>query len=120
MSFKYFSHSDFKSATPECRMDQMDSGFLDKLDAAREIASVPFVINSAYRSIEYEKNQGRSGDSSHTKGVAVDIKADTSRQRFLILDALRKVGFTRIGIGETYIHCDLDSDKDQQVIWHYY
>ena len=29
------------------------------------------------------------------------------------------VGINRIGIGETFIHCDVDSVKDQNVIWTY-
>ena len=57
--------------------------------------------------------------SSHIKGLAVDIKAKDSKTRGLILDALRYVGFTRIGISKTFIHVDLDYDKSQNVTWLY-
>ena len=97
----------------------MDEEFLQRLDEAREYAGIPFVINSAWRSEEDNKRVGGKPNSSHLKGLAVDIKATNSRQRGLILDALRSVGFNRIGIAKTFIHVDLDFDKDQDVTWLY-
>lgn len=97
----------------------MDEEFLQRLDEAREYAGIPFIINSAWRSEEDNKRVGGKPNSSHLKGLAVDIKATNSRQRGLILDALRSVGFSRIGIAKTFIHVDLDFDKDQDVTWLY-
>jgi zinc D-Ala-D-Ala carboxypeptidase len=97
----------------------MDEEFLQRLDEAREYAGIPFIINSAWRSKEDNKRVGGKPNSSHLKGLAVDIKATNSRQRGLILDALRSVGFSRIGIAKTFIHVDLDFDKDQDVTWLY-
>ena len=97
----------------------MDEHFLQRLDEAREYAGIPFIINSAWRSKEDNKRVGGKPNSSHLKGLAVDIKATSSRQRGLILDALRSVGFSRIGIAKTFIHVDLDFDKDQDVTWLY-
>lgn len=118
--YRFFSHNDFYRAVPRCSMDDMSASFLSRLDQAREYARVPFIVNSAYRSVEHEKRQGRDGSSSHTKGIAVDLKATNSRTRYRILQGLLKAGFTRIGIGENFIHVDGDLDKDQDVIWHYY
>jgi len=98
--------------------DNMDVYFLAKLDEAREYANIPFIINSAYRSPKHPESI-KNPTSSHIKGLAVDIKANDSRQRFLILDALIQVGFNRIGIAGTFIHVDLDLDKSQNVIWTY-
>jgi uncharacterized protein YcbK (DUF882 family) len=98
--------------------DNMDVDFLAKLDEAREYANIPFIINSAYRSPSHPESVKRP-TSSHIKGLAVDISAKDSRQRFLILDALISVGFSRIGIAGTFIHVDLDLDKSQNVIWTY-
>lgn len=97
----------------------MNEEFLQRLDEAREYAGIPFIINSAWRSEEENKRVGGKPNSSHLKGLAVDIKATNSRQRGLILDALRSVGFDRIGIGKTFIHVDMDFDKDQDVTWLY-
>ncbi len=99
--------------------ENMDINFLAKLDEAREYAGVPFIINSAYRSPEHNAKVGGKPDSSHIKGLAVDISAKDSRTRFLILDALFAVGFTRIGIADSFIHVDSDIDKSQNVIWTY-
>lgn len=118
--YKYFSNSDFQSATPTCQMEDMDEQFMHRLDTARGLAGIPFVVNSAYRTESYEKSQGRDGSSSHTKGLAVDIKAETSRTRYLIIKALLDAGFNRLGVGETFIHVDFDQDKDRNVIWNYY
>lgn len=97
----------------------MDNNFLHKLDNARNIAGLPFIINSAYRSPEHNAKIGGSPNSSHLKGLAVDIKCTDSRTRFIIVDALIKAGFNRIGIADSFIHVDLDLDKSNKVIWTY-
>ena len=89
------------------------------LDDAREIAQIPFRISSGARCEAHNRKVGGSKDSSHLKGIAVDIKATTSRERYKIANALMQVGFNRIGIAKTFIHCDIDRDKPQQVIWIY-
>ena len=97
----------------------MDEGFLDSLDNARTIAGIPFIITSAWRSPEHNKKVGGTPNSSHLKGLAVDIVADDSRKRFTILQALIAAGFTRIGIAKTFIHVDGDTEKDPRVTWLY-
>jgi zinc D-Ala-D-Ala carboxypeptidase len=106
---KYFKEIEFN----------MNLDFLIKLDEAREYAQIPFTINSAWRSIEDNKRAGGKPNSSHLKGLAVDISATNSRQRGLILEALRAVGFNRIGIAKSFIHVDMDYDKSQNVTWVY-
>jgi zinc D-Ala-D-Ala carboxypeptidase len=98
--------------------NNMNKDFLFVLDEAREFAGIPFVINSAYRSPEHPLSI-KNPSSSHIKGLAVDIKATDSKTRFKIVKALIEVGFTRIGITDTFIHVDLDLDKTQNVIWTY-
>ena len=98
--------------------DNMNKEFLFVLDEAREIAKIPFFINSAYRSPTHPESI-KNPTSSHIKGLAVDIKATDSTTRFKIIEALLSVGFTRIGIADTFIHVDLDFDKSQDVIWTY-
>lgn len=97
----------------------MNQDFLSKLDKARELAGIPFKINSAYRSPEHNAKIGGKPNSSHLKGLAVDISVTNSRQRFIVLNALLDVGFTRIGIADTFIHVDLDNGKSKEVIWTY-
>ena len=96
----------------------MNKDFLFVLDEAREFAGIPFVINSAYRSPNHPLSV-KNPTSSHIKGLAVDIKATDNATRFKIVEALISVGFTRIGIADTFIHVDLDFDKRQDIIWTY-
>ena len=96
----------------------MDEDFLSKLDEAREFAGIPFSINSAYRSPNHPLSV-KNPTSSHIKGLAVDIKATDNATRFKIVKALISVGFTRIGIADTFVHVDLDFDKRQNIIWTY-
>ena len=60
-----------------------------------------------------------TSNSSHLKGLAADIKCVNSTDRFKLEGILREVGFKRIGIGETFIHIDIDKDKSQNVLWTY-
>lgn len=94
-------------------------GLVLLLDKAREIAGVPFVINSGYRTSQYNKEVGGVENSAHTLGLAVDLRCRNSTERFKIVKALMEAGFTRIGIGDTFVHCDLDKSKPQEVIWLY-
>ena len=117
---RYFKDAEFRACTPSCSLQDMKQETMTMLDLAREIAGIPFVLNSAYRSKAWERTKGRSGTSSHCKGCAVDIRCRTDANRWKIINALIAAGFSRIGIGSTYIHADNDFDKSQRVIWHYY
>ena len=117
---KYFKEKEFKACSPSCSMQDMSQGFLDLLDKVREAAGIPLVLNSAYRSVAHEKKMGRNGTSSHTKGLAVDIRCNTSANRYKIVTAALSCGIRRIGIGKTYVHLDADPEKAQDVIWDYY
>lgn len=97
----------------------MDVDFLALLDEARDLANIPFVITSAYRSKEKNAKIGGVANSSHIKGLAVDIRVNSSRERFNILKALIYVGFNRIGIADNFIHVDDDKEKSDNVIWTY-
>lgn len=117
---KYFTESEFRKCTPSCSLQDMDWRLMSKLDYARELAGIPFVLNSCYRSPAWEASHGRNGSSSHCKGLAVDIRCRTYSNRWKVVNALIKAGFTRIGIGKTYVHADIDATKTQNVIWDYY
>lgn len=117
---KHFSESEFKRCDPPCSLQDMSQALMDKLDSAREAACIPFVLNCAYRSVSWDKSKGRSGNSAHTRGLAVDIRCNTSANRFKIVAALLSVGFNRIGIGKSFVHADVDSSLAQDVMFDYY
>ena len=125
----YFNYNEFDSpdeigsGMPISKGGQMNDEFLFKLDEARMLAGTPFKITSGYRTEAYNKDLRKRGykasnQSSHCKGLAVDIAVNSSLQRSAIVCALAKAGFTRIGIAQTFVHCDLDKQK-QNAIWLY-
>ena len=116
MALKYFKLSEFDDAPGTGK--NMKKEFLTKLDKARAIADVPFKITSGYRSKETNKRVGGVSTSSHLKGLAADISCKDSSTRQKIVNGLIQAGFTRIGIADTFIHCDTDKDK-QDAIWLY-
>tara|TARA_A100001515_G_scaffold53491_1_gene42374 strand:- start:21 stop:395 length:375 start_codon:yes stop_codon:yes gene_type:complete len=122
MTYKYFNLNEFASPDePESGL-HMNREFISLLDKARDIVDgqMIFKITSGYRTENYNDNvlKARIG-SSHKLGLAVDIAYNGSRERYLLINSLMSVGINRIGIGKTFIHCDVDSVKDQNVIWTY-
>jgi len=116
---RYFTLDEFDSPDEPGSGARMQPEFLQKLDEARHLAGVPFIINSGVRTEAANRRAGGVPGSSHLTGWAADIQATTSNRRYLILSALIRAGFTRIGIAETFIHCDMDRSKPQNVTWLY-
>jgi len=116
---RYFTLDEFDSPDLPGSGAQMQPEFLAKLDEARGIAGVPFRINSGFRTEYWNRRVGGTETSSHLTGWAADISATTSNRRYLVLSALIRVGFRRIGIADTFIHVDMDPDKPQNVSWLY-
>ena len=114
---RHFKHTEF--ACPCCGEQHMNFAFLTKLDAAREIAGVPFYINSGYRCLKHNQQLGSEPTSSHLKGLASDIAASDSFVRSRIITGLLMAGLNRIGIDENFIHTDADPDKPRDVMWLY-
>ena len=122
MTLNYFTQEEFACNCKSCKSKgdtgyNMDIDFLIMLDKARHIAGVPFVINSGYRCPEHNKKVGGISTSSHTNIPcnAADISTKNSSIRFKVIEALLEVGFKRLGIGETFVHCDSDTDKTVQL-----
>lgn len=114
---KYFKRSEFDC--PDCQANEMQDVFLNMLDSARDLAGVPFRINSGMRCQKHNLDVGGFITSSHLKGCAADIKVGGSLDRFKILTGLLEVGFNRFGIGSNYVHVDYDLGKPANVIWTY-
>lgn len=111
--FKYFSYAEFDSPDLEGSGEKMNFDFVNKLDKARDIAKIPFVINSGYRTLLHNKKVGGVENSSHTKGLAADIRTTNENEKKIIAKGLYEVGFIRLGFGQNFIHVDLDFSKPQ-------
>jgi len=115
----FFEYSEFDSPDVKGSYEHMSVEFLNKLTEARKIAAIGFKITSAYRTPEHNAKVGGVQGSSHTNGCAVDIYAPTSRQKYIIINALLQAGFNRIGVAKNFIHVDNDASKSEDVIWTY-
>ena len=115
----HFDISEFDSPDEVGSGSRMQPSTLQMLDSARGIAGIPFRINSGFRTKSRNAYVGGSRDSSHCYGYAVDIHCTDSRSRFIIINALLHAGFSRIGVGDTFLHVDNSDEKDAEVIWTY-
>lgn len=95
----------------------LNHNLVKMLDQAVDIAQIPFIVTSGKRTPEEDIAVGGSGTGTHTKGLAVDLRCRTSRERFLMLKSLFAVGFPRIGIKRDHIHADIDVSRDVNVFW---
>ncbi len=116
---KHFTEREFEKCSPACSLQDMRQATMDRLDLARDIAGIPFVLNSAYRSSAWDRSKGRSGTGAHTMGCAVDIRCTSDAARWKLIDALIAAGFNRIGIAKTYIHADDSTYHTHKVVWLY-
>ena len=92
---------------------------MDKIDAARDIAGVPFEVNSGYRCEAHNKAVGSTSDN-HPRGRAADISATDSVSRMKIIRGLIMAGFNRIGVHPEFIHADnMDEIRRSEACWFY-
>lgn len=81
-------------------------GALDVLQGFRAHLSRPIIVNSAYRSIGYNKSVGGAANSYHLSGIAWDISVNGIPTVELAKIA-SAFGFGGIGIYKTFIHVDV-------------
>ena len=97
--------------------NEMDSSFLSKLDELRDRCGFPFVITSAYRDITHPVEAKKNKGGTHTQGIAADIRVSNGTQKYTIVKEAMAMGFTGIGIANTFIH--VDTRTTTPVIWTY-
>lgn len=111
---------DFTHCNPASSGAELHEVLVERLIMAQRYAGFQFTITSAYRSQAYERSKGRKGTSSHCRGLAVDVSARDSHSRYKIVLAAAFANIPRIGIGENFIHLDIDETKAHPIIFHYY
>lgn len=108
-NYVYFKDSEVVGLSPK---------LVKMLDEARGKAGIPFIINSGLRTAIHNVEVGGVEASSHLNGLAVDLRARTSNEHFLITKALFEVGFKRISrLYQNHIHVDIDEDKPQNILF---
>jgi len=116
---RYFSYSEFDSPDEVGSGQKMHPDMLEMLDEVRDKFDKPIRINSGYRTAKHNLKVGGTPNSSHLRGLAVDISCSSSVDRYHLLNCLLDVGFNRIGIAGSFIHVDIDLEKAKDVIWTY-
>lgn len=114
---QHFLSTEFASPDIKASGLNMHKDFIRKIQKAREIAEIPFKINSGYRTVAHNLKIGGKQNSAHLRGYAADIAVNSNAERYIILNALLTAEFTRIGIYANFIHCDCDPSLPQHVIW---
>lgn len=110
---------DISSCIPKFDLEKMDKPFWQKVCALRDglSASLYLKINSAYRSKNHEYSRGRSGNSQHCLGRAVDISCCSNSARWLIVSKAIELNFHRILIYPTFIHLDDKAGVFHHILW---
>jgi uncharacterized protein YcbK (DUF882 family) len=112
---KHFKKEEFECKCG-CGLNNINDDFVRMLDSARFFTKIPFKINCGVRCEKHNKEVGGVEDSAHCKGLAVDISTRSDSIRFAIVEALLKVGFTRVLLYDTFVHVDMDLTKPNPIL----
>ena len=110
--WKFFTDDESKDIEPE---------LMSKLDTARAVAQIPFIITCGLRTPEQNQAAGGVSDSAHLADAnglsqAVDIFCDNSSDRWKMVFALKEAGLKRIVIEQKHIHVDISLTLPQNVL----
>jgi hypothetical protein len=101
--------------------DEEVAGLVDelvsRLDVARGLAGVPFIITSGLRTPGHNHDVDGVPDGSHETGEGVDVACSSSGVRHKMLPALYIAGFKRIGIYDRHLHVDVAERLPQNKTW---
>lgn len=111
----HFSKTEFQMCSPSCELSDMDSEFLRKMDKLRDLCGFPLVVNCAYRSKKHDLDHGRSGNSYHCVGRAMDIRCTDGNKRALIVQYALAVGLKGVGVYKRFVHLD---DRLVDTLWY--
>lgn len=102
----YFTQEEV-SCNCGCGQMKIHRALLERLNAARVIAGVPFIITSWNRCPAYNKRRDGADNSLHLSGNAVDIKIPNSEHGAKIVKAIFSAGFPYIRFYRYHVHVDI-------------
>lgn len=94
----------------------IDEDALDRLEYARKLVGLPFVILSAYRDPLHNAKVGGAPLSMHKQGKAFDIRL-AGHDKAQLLKACQRAGFTGFGFYSTFLHVDTGKPRTWGKIW---
>lgn len=115
----YFTREEF--ACQYTGENEISDRLLLKLDLLRARCGFPFVITSGYRSVDHPIEAKKETPGTHAQGIAADIKVNSGVQRYTIVEEAIKMGFTGIGVANSFVHVDVRclDDNEAPVMWTY-
>lgn len=121
----HFNRAEF-ACGDGCGVNVVSPRLIERLERLRLFLMRSVTVRSGARCPAHNAKEGGKADSAHLATPdgqesceAADIAAETSRDRWEIVQGAIVSGFTRIGIGSNFVHLDVDVQKPQEVIWLY-
>ena len=115
MTWENFNLDEF--ACRHCGKNLISHNLVDKLQSLRTELGFPFVITSGYGSPSHPIEARKEIPGTHAQGIAADIKATNSAQRYTLIRTALEHGFTGIGVASDFIH--VDTRGTVPVMWLY-
>lgn len=101
---QYFELSEFES--PDSKEVKLSPKLIELLEKMREEIGKPIIINSGYRTPEYNRKIKGYPESKHMEGIAADIRKIEGLSIDEMAEIAEKVGFDGIGKYDWGIHVD--------------
>lgn len=114
----YFSPDELKCKCG-CGLNNFSPILLSFINEIRRVKGHPLMVTSGCRCPMHNTTEGGKPTSDHITGEGIDLKALTSRDRFIIIHTALSLGITRVGIAKTFIHLGINAKNPQMVIWRY-
>jgi uncharacterized protein YcbK (DUF882 family) len=95
----------------------LNTKLLRKLELLELYCDIDLIVTSGHRTPKENEKVGGAKDSSHLKGLAVDILCLDGVKYEKIRKSAEWAGITRKGHGSRHIHLDIDPSKPQNCEW---
>ena len=89
---------------------KVDSELIEKLQSLREFFNRPIVVNSGYRTVDYNRKVGGVSASQHVLGKAADIIVKNTYPS-TVAKVAKDFGFTGVGTYKDFVHVDVREHK---------
>ena len=110
---------DKKACPCGCGLDNMSEALIQRLAEIEQMTEMQLTLTSGARCIFHNAQVKGARNSAHLRGLAADIFCESNKDRWNIITAATTVGINRIGIGDTFIHLDIDPLLTPQRMWTY-
>lgn len=110
-----------------CGTGMVDPRLIDRLEATRRLFGRGITVTNGCRCPVHNRAVGGEARSAHLTAIngvprlcqAADLACIASGTRMNFLIAILTVAFPRVGVGENFLHVDLDPLLPQDVLWVY-